>query len=60
MNSVLETKNLSKAFGNRLAADHINMKINKGDIYGLIGENGAGKTTFMRMICGLASHRGKL
>lgn len=53
--SVLETKNLSKGFGNRLAVDHIDMKINKGDIYGLIGENGAGKTTFMRMICGLAS-----
>ncbi|MGI6178023.1 MAG: ABC transporter ATP-binding protein [Eubacterium sp.] len=55
MSSILETKDLSKAFGKRLAVDHINMQINKGDTYGLIGENGAGKTTFMRMICGLAS-----
>ena len=36
-----------------MAVDHVSMSINHGDIYGFIGVNGAGKTTFMRMICGL-------
>lgn len=37
-----------------MAVDHVNMTVHKGDIYGLIGKNGAGKTTFMRIVCGLA------
>ncbi|MGN0356203.1 MAG: ABC transporter ATP-binding protein, partial [Muricoprocola sp.] len=55
MDTVVQTKDLCKAFGSHLAVDHICTTIHKGDIYGLIGENGAGKTTFMRMICGLAN-----
>lgn len=50
---VLKTYNVSKKYGNQLAANNINMTINKGDIYGFIGQNGAGKTTFIRMITGL-------
>ncbi|XOQ45114.1 MAG: Putative ABC transporter ATP-binding protein YxlF [Clostridium sp.] len=58
MNTVVQTQDLCKSFGSHLAVDHICMTIQKGDIYGLIGENGAGKTTFMRMICGLATPTG--
>lgn len=53
---VLKTYNVSKKYGNQLAVDNINMTINKGDIYGFIGQNGAGKTTLIRMITGLV-HR---
>ena len=52
MNYVIETNNLTKKFPNKLAVDHINMHVEKGDIYGLIGRNGAGKTTAMKMILG--------
>ena len=52
MNYVIETKNLTKKFPNKLAVDHIDMHVQKGDIYGLIGRNGAGKTTAMKMILG--------
>ena len=52
MNYVIETNNLTKKFPNKLAVNHINMHVAKGDIYGLIGRNGAGKTTAMKMILG--------
>ena len=52
MEYVIETKNLTKKFPNKLAVDHVNVHVSKGDIYGLIGKNGAGKTTTMRMILG--------
>ena len=48
--SILHTVDLTKKFGRQLAVDHVSMEIRKGDIYGFIGRNGAGKTTFMRMI----------
>lgn len=50
---VLKINKLTKKYGKQLANDSIDMTINKGDIYGFIGKNGAGKTTFMRMITGL-------
>ena len=52
MEYVIETKNLSKKFPNKLAVNQVNVHVQKGDIYGLIGKNGAGKTTTMRMILG--------
>ncbi|MDD2992152.1 MAG: ATP-binding cassette domain-containing protein [Pygmaiobacter sp.] len=55
MNDVVSTQELCKAFGDHMAVDHVSMTIHQGDIYGLIGQNGAGKTTFMRMLCGLAA-----
>ena len=52
--NILQTVGLTKKYRQQLAVDHVSMEIRKGDIYGFIGRNGAGKTTFMRMICGLA------
>ena len=53
MEYVIETKNLTKTFPNKLAVDHVNMHVKRGDIYGFIGKNGAGKTTTMKLILGL-------
>lgn len=55
MEYALQTNELSKDFAGRMAVDHVSIKVNRGDIYGFIGENGAGKTTLMRMVCGLAT-----
>lgn len=54
MEKVLQTFELTKEFGKYTAVDHVNMTINKGDIYGFIGRNGAGKTTLMRMVLSMA------
>lgn len=50
---ILKTHDLTKKYGNQLSNNKINISIKKGEIYGLIGKNGAGKTTFMRLITGL-------
>lgn len=52
---ILETRGLTKKYGLFTAVNGANMHIEKGDIYGFVGENGAGKTTIIRMISGLAS-----
>jgi len=49
---VIEAKNISKSFGNRVLIDNLSFKIPKGAIVGIIGPNGAGKTTLFRMITG--------
>ena len=54
MEYILETKNLTKKYGQKEAAKDINLHVEEGQIYGLIGRNGAGKTTIMRMISGLS------
>lgn len=54
-------KNLSKRFGNIIAVNNVTMQIKQGEIYGLIGRNGAGKTTFLKVIAGLEfASEGKL
>lgn len=54
MDKILQTNGLTKCYyGSKNVVDQVSMTINKGDIYGFIGKNGAGKTTFMKMICGL-------
>lgn len=58
MEYVLQTNAVSKDFSGKMAVDHVSIKVNRGDIYGFIGENGAGKTTLMRMVCGLADPTG--
>ncbi|MDR2834627.1 MAG: ATP-binding cassette domain-containing protein [Bacteroidales bacterium] len=50
MSILLKTQKLTKKYKNQFAVDNVNVKINKGDIYGFIGQNGAGKTTFIRLI----------
>lgn len=50
---IVRTKNLSKNYDGNFVLKNINMNIRKGDIYGLIGKNGAGKTTIMRILAGL-------
>lgn len=54
MEIILKTTNLTKQFGKKMAVNNVNMTIEKGDIYGFIGKNGAGKTTFMRLVLGTA------
>ena len=54
MEYILTTDNLTKIYGEKHAADGISLHIKKGDVYGLIGRNGAGKTTVLKMICGLS------
>ena len=55
MGKLLQTYGLTKQFGKHRAVDHVDVHVNRGAIYGFIGRNGAGKTTFLRMICGLAA-----
>ena len=50
---VIETNNLTKHFSNKVALDQVNIHVRQGDIYGLIGRNGAGKTTAMKIILGM-------
>ena len=54
MEYLLETRQLTKVYDNRAVVDRVDLHINRGDIYGLIGKNGAGKTTIMRMVLSLA------
>jgi len=58
MEVVLKTQGVTKWYGTRKVVDKVNMTIHKGDIYGFIGSNGAGKTTFIRCILGLVKHSG--
>lgn len=54
MQSVIQTEGLTKQFGGFVAVDHISFEVGKGEIFGFLGANGAGKTTAMRMLCGLS------
>lgn len=54
MNCILETKDISKKYKEKYVVRDVNMHIYEGDIYGFVGENGAGKTTIIRLITGLA------
>jgi len=52
-NYIINTKNLTKKYGNKTVVDNLNLNIEKGSIYGLLGPNGAGKSTVILMILGL-------
>lgn len=52
--AILRTQNLTKRYGGKPAVDNVSLSVEKGDVFGLIGQNGAGKTTFMRMVTSLS------
>ncbi|HEX9137812.1 MAG TPA: ABC transporter ATP-binding protein, partial [Nitrospirota bacterium] len=51
--TTIKTSNLSKSFGNNIAVDRLNIDIRKGELYGLVGPDGAGKTTTMRLLAAI-------
>lgn len=51
----IKAEQITKIFGNFTAVDHISFEVSKGEIFGFLGANGAGKTTAMRMFCGLST-----
>ena len=51
---IIQVKDLTKQFGSFTAVDHITFEVERGEIFGFLGANGAGKTTAMRMLCGLS------
>lgn len=52
--SVIQTTGLSKRYRDKWAVDHLDLRVEQGDIYGFIGQNGAGKSTALKLLCGLA------
>lgn len=54
MDKVIDIHNLTKKFGNFTAVNNISFNVNRGEIFGFLGANGAGKTTAMRILCGLS------
>ena len=51
----IQAEQITKTFGDFTAVDHISLEVKKGEIFGFLGANGAGKTTAMRMFCGLST-----
>lgn len=61
MEKLITAQNITKAFGNTLAVDDLSLQVRAGEIYGLVGPDGAGKTTTMRLLCGaLRPDRGEV
>lgn len=54
MDYIITTSDLTKRYGDKFAANKVNLHIPRGKVYGLIGRNGAGKTTILKMLCGLS------
>lgn len=50
---IIETQGLTKKFGRNIGIENVDMHVKKGEIYGLVGKNGAGKTTIMKLLCGI-------
>src|SRR6056300_233616 len=51
---IIEVKDMVKKFGSFVANDHLTFHVEEGEIFGFLGANGAGKTTAMRILCGLS------
>ncbi|MGA1238548.1 MAG: ABC transporter ATP-binding protein [Limisphaerales bacterium] len=49
----IDVQNVSKSFGTHRVVDRVSLRVQKGEIHGFLGPNGSGKTTFLRMLCGL-------
>ena len=52
--AVIQTMGLSKSYKDNWAVDHLDLRVEQGDIYGFIGRNGAGKSTTLKLLCGLS------
>src|SRR5581483_1609922 len=52
-NLAIDVQGMTKRFGTHVAVDHIDLQVQQGEICGFLGPNGSGKTTFIRMLCGL-------
>ena len=50
---VIDVHGMTKRFGDHTVVDRIGLEVRRGEIYGFLGPNGSGKTTFIRMLCGL-------
>src|SRR6266545_1739774 len=50
---IIDVRGMTKRFGNRTVVDHVDLTVRVGEIFGFLGPNGSGKTTFLRMLCGL-------
>ena len=57
INSIIEFENVSLSYGSRLILDNISFKINEGQIFGMLGPNGVGKSTIFNLITGLINPR---
>lgn len=55
---VIVTENLVRTFGEKIAVDHLNLRIERGEIFGFLGPNGSGKSTTIKMLCGLLAPSG--
>src|SRR4051812_6357842 len=55
---VIDVRNLSRAFGDRVAVDDVSFTVRRGAIFGLLGPNGSGKSTIIRMLCGVLAPTG--
>ena len=55
MENILETRSLTKKYGDKIAVNGMSLHVRRGDIYGLIGKNGAGKTSLMKLLLGLTT-----
>src|SRR5436190_22153536 len=51
--SIIDVRGMTKRFGDRTVVDHVDLSVRAGEIFGFLGPNGSGKTTFIRMLCGL-------
>src|SRR6266536_2980892 len=50
---IIDVRGMTKRFGDRTVVDHVDLSVRAGEIFGFLGPNGSGKTTFLRMLCGL-------
>src|SRR5690348_14405933 len=57
---MIEIQNLSKSYGAKTVLSDLNLHLEKGKVYGIVGENGAGKTTLFRCIAGMESYDGAI